>query len=286
MKRGTTSAVAVACFCAAMQLTAVARAQSVDTAPSPAGSLAPLPPPPSAPPPPPLPDSPPPGSRGTEPPASAERGPPAGALERSDHDALVGHLAVGYFGVSQLPIAVPPVGPSTVPEGGTITAPVIGARYWFHRRFGVDLGLGLALSTGSESVNSTSGKVPTSFGLAGHVGLPIAVVAISHYVFEVVPETLVGFTTGTLPGTGTADQSVSGFRFDVGARAGAEIHFGFIGIPELALQGSVGLYFSFQSYRWSQTVNSASVQSDSLATNVGANPWAIFVNNVAALYYF
>ena len=199
---------------------------------------------------------------------------------------MVGHFAVGYFGVSQLPIAVPPVGPNVVPEGGSISAPVIGARYWFQRRLGIDLGLGLALSTGSASVNSTSSSVPTSFGLAAHVGLPIAIVAISHYVFEVVPETLVGFTTGSLPSAGSTDQSVSGFRFDVGARAGAEIHFGFIGIPQLALQGSVGLYFSFQSFSWSQTVNHASVQSDSLATNVGANPWAIFVNNVAALYYF
>ena len=32
--------------------------------------------------------------------------------------------------------------------------------------------------------------------------------------------------------------------------------------------------------------NTASVKSETLATNVGANPWAIFVNNIAALYYF
>jgi hypothetical protein len=205
---------------------------------------------------------------------------------QSDHDALVGHLGVGYFGVSQLPIAVPPVGPSALPEGGTVSAPVIGARYWFQRRLGIDLALGLALSSGSFSANSANGSAPTSFGFAAHVGLPIALLAISHYVFEVVPETLIGFTTGTVPGSGAPNQTVNGFRLDAGARAGAEIHFGFIGIPQLALQGSVGLYFSFQSYGWKQSGNSASVQSETLTTNVGANPWAIFVNNIAALYYF
>jgi hypothetical protein len=285
MKREDIGAGAFASFCAVMMATATARAQTGDTSPPPGGPLAPLPP--SAPPvlpPPPAPTTPPPRSPEVAPPDVSA--PEAGAAHRSDHDAMVGHFAVGYFGVSQLPIAVPPVGPNVVPEGGSISAPVIGARYWFQRHLGIDLGLGLALSTGSESVNSTSSSVPTSFGLAGHVGVPIAIVAISHYVFEVVPETLIGFTTGSLPGAGSADQSISGFRFDVGARAGAEIHFGFIGIPQLALQGSVGLYFSFQSFSWSQTINHASVQSDSLATNVGANPWAIFVNNVAALYYF
>ena len=35
----------------------------------------------------------------------------------------------------------------------------------------------------------------------------------------------------------------SGIRFDVGARTGFELFFGFIGIPELSLSATVGLQF-------------------------------------------
>ena len=112
-------------------------------------------------------------------------------------------------------------------------------------------------------------------------------VSASHYVFEVVPEALVGFTTGTIHGTaGVADQTIGGFLLNVGGRIGTEIHFGFIGIPQLALQGSIGIYFSHQSFSWSQSSNSASVQSNTLTTSVQASPWAIFTDNLSALYYF
>ena len=74
----------------------------------------------------------------------------------SDHDNLVHHLAVGYFGASLLPIAVPPAGPGSPPTGGTVTAPAIGARYWFSRRFGLDAGFGIGFNQGSQTVNSAS----------------------------------------------------------------------------------------------------------------------------------
>jgi len=56
-----------------------------------------------------------------------------------------------------------------------------------------------------------------------------------------VPEGTIAFANGTIksPPAGTAtvpDQELRGFKLDLGARAGAEIHFGFIGIPQLSLQ--------------------------------------------------
>jgi hypothetical protein len=212
------------------------------------------------------------------------------APEEADHDRYVGHVAFGYFGVSQLPIAQP-ASPGSVPGVTNVNAPVIGVRYWFSRRFGIDGGIGFGINTGSTAtvINggaSTSVSQPSSFGFAAHMGVPIALLRASHYVFEIVPETLIGVTSGSISTPMQADQALTGLRFDLGARIGAEIHFGFIGIPQLALEGSVGLYYRHQAYKWSQANSSSSVDTNTFTTSVQSDPWAIFVNNVSALYYF
>jgi hypothetical protein len=76
----------------------------------------------------------------------------------------------------------------------------------------------------------------------------------------------------------------------VGARAGAEIHFGFIDIPQLALQASIGLRFDVDSGSTTDSTGPDDVEVSSnrthLHTTVQGAPWAIFTNNIAALYYF
>ena len=88
----------------------------------------------------------------------------------------------------------------------------------------------------------------------------------------------------------TASRKLSGFYFDIGARAGAEIHFGFIGVPELSLQGTVGLALQRQSVSATTTVagaeSSVSDGTTRIGTSLQAPPWAIFTNNIAAIYYF
>lgn len=81
-------------------------------------------------------------------------------------------------------------------------------------------------------------------------------------------------------------------RFDLGARIGTEIQFGFIGIPELALQASVGLNFQHSVWHASNPAKgttkdaAASQTSTEFGTTVQSDPWAIFTNNIAAIYYF
>jgi hypothetical protein len=215
-----------------------------------------------------------------------------------DHERYIGRFAVGYFGVSQLPIAN-----VTVNNGGftlapaNVNAPVIGVRYWLSRMIGIDGGIGLGLTSGStETVNggtTTTTDHPSAFGAALHGGVPIALAHGKHYTFLAIPELNVGFTSGTIKGVGNPappDIDLSGFRFDLGGRIGAEIHFGFIGLPELSLEGSVGLAFHRTAYKAKSTNNgttvSASDGTTSFGTNVQADPWALFVNNIAAFYYF
>lgn len=216
-------------------------------------------------------------------PAKVEDGTP-------DHEKVVGHLGVSYFNISKLPIAQG-LG-AGAPAPGTVNAPVVGVRYWLQRGLGIDAGLGFGL-TGSSSERVQGGTTttvdnPSAFGLAVHGGVPIALANGKHYSFEVIPELNVGFTSGTIKANqpNVADIDLSGFRFDLGARVGAEVYFGFIGIPELALQASVGLAFSRQAWKAKQGDVSASSGTTSLGTTLNGEPWAIFTNSIAAIYYF
>jgi hypothetical protein len=239
----------------------------------------------------------------TAPPASAPSAPPAAAAavsvgpareEEPDHERFVGHFAVGYFGISKLPIALEGAQNGNLArDPNNVNAPVIGVRYWLQRNLGLDLGLGFGWSGGSAEFvannASTSFDHKSLFGLAFHGGVPLAFAHGKHYSFLVIPEATVGFASGTVKGQGPnppPDQDLSGFKLDLGGRVGAEIHFGFIGIPELSLEGSVGLFFRRESIKWKQDTASASDGTNTISTSVQSDPWALFVNNISAFYYF
>lgn len=209
---------------------------------------------------------------------------PAAAEGPTDHEQVVGHLAVGYFGASQIPVA----------GLGTVTAPFVGVRYWLNDMIGIDAALGFRTQSGSsETVNgntnvTTDAPGVLGFGVKG--GVPIALAHSKHFTFEIVPELLVAGATSTLKVNGQPDTSRTGSRIELGARAGAEIHFGFIGIPQLALQGSIGLNFARVATKTSQDLATGTVtqssQTTAFGTTVQSDPWALFTNNIAALYYF
>ena len=108
-----------------------------------------------------------------------------------------------------------------------------------------------------------------------------------HFSFQVVPELNFGFASNTIEGTGGAgDLLFRGLHFDLGARAGAEIQFGFIDIPQLSLQGGIGLALAYDSTSYEDDNVTDEWSQISLGTGVGDNPWNIFTANIAALYYF
>jgi|RhiMethySRZTD1v2_1073278.scaffolds.fasta_scaffold11233_4 hypothetical protein len=231
------------------------------------------------------------------PPAAAPAAQPEGA---SDHDAVVGRLGVGFLGRRSMRLGdeLAPADP-TWPNGSTeIDAPVIGIRYWVAPLIGIDAGIGFVHTSGESTV--TPGATPAvSTDEAGinafllHAGVPLSLTSAQHFSFQIVPELNVGFASQTVkPPAGDPqpfDTEHKGFHFDIGARAGAEIHFGFMDIPQLSLQGSVGVLFETDSI--STTFKAAPEQKyeashSSIRTTVGDNPWNIFLANVAALYYF
>lgn len=204
---------------------------------------------------------------------------------QTDHARVVGSFGVGYMGYRQMLIG-------TAAGGGTgvavVTAPVIGARLWFSHMVGLDLGLGLsAIDAVSQTQDGTESDDPGPFTAILHAGLPLALSVHQHFTFQVVPEINLGVAGNTIDGVGGADDQVSrGVHFDVGARVGAEIQFGFIDIPQLSLQSGVGLALSYDSTTYEDGSGTGESAVMSFGTGVGDNPWNIFTANVAALYYF
>jgi hypothetical protein len=248
--------------------------------------VAPPPPPPAPPPPPPAPPPPPPAAAPA--PAVAAGDAPLAVEAPTDHEANIHHFGVTYFDVTDLPIANPIGGVGAGLTSSNVSAPVVGIRYWFDRRWGLDVGLGVGLTGGSDQTvaggTSTTVSKTGSTGFAVHAGVPIALASGKHYTFLVLPQTTIGFTSATQHGN--PDQNLSGFLFDIGARIGAEIHFGFIGIPQLALQATLGLSYRRSVYKWSSNGNSASDGTNTFGTNVQSDPWSIFKDAISATYYF
>lgn len=224
----------------------------------------------------------------------------------TDHDQMAGRLAVGYFGITEagagavFPGAPPAFGSS--PYAFTGAAPVVGVRYWLDSMIGIDVGVGLGIIGGSAEQNTGVPGAPrlesdrdsfTAFTL--HAGVPLSLASSQHLSWQVVPEFNLGFASVGQDPNGPADGDVShtGFHLDIGARAGAEIHFGFMGLPQLSLQGTVGLGFAYDSANTTDSQPVApngdietSQSRTALQTSAGTNPWAIFTNGIAAFYYF
>jgi hypothetical protein len=203
-----------------------------------------------------------------------------------DHERVIKKLAIGYLGFNQVPLT------------GTesVAAPVIGARYWLFDRMGVDAGIGFGVKGGSQETNNNNTKVTidqaTAWAFAIHAGVPLSPAWGKHYTLLLIPEINFGYAGRSIKPpanspANTPNTDQNGARFEIGARAGGEVHFGFIGVPELSLQATIGLGFQNNQVWSSSGANtSTSAHSYTFTTSVDQAPWAIFTNNISALYYF
>jgi hypothetical protein len=160
-------------------------------------------------------------------------------------------------------------------------------RYWLKPNLGIDLGIGFGLFSGSNTAGGASTNTPSAFGVLVHGGLPLALATGAHYAFEIIPEATIGFASGSVSPAGGPSTSLQGFRLDLGARVGGEISFGFMGVPQLSLVASVGLYLHDESQGATPSGGSFTGQQRlSVATSVQNDPWSIFSDNISAIYYF
>lgn len=200
----------------------------------------------------------------------------------SDHDSVVGRLAVGYLGRSAVAIGQPAgLTPTVIP------APIVGVRYWISDMLGIDAGLGIGLTGGSTEAGGDDVDLAGWHAVLIHGGVPLSLASAGHFSFQIVPELNIGFAGSSFTPPGGGDEvSASGFHLDVGARAGAEIQFGFIDLPQLSLQGGVGLRFNMDSQSAETAAGEVSASQTSLSTTVNGDPWDVFTSSISALYYF
>lgn len=228
---------------------------------------------------------------------------PVKAVE-SDHALVVGHFGFGYFGQYDAAIGV------IRTAGNSTPIQMVGVRRWFSR-VRLDLAIGLGLSSGSSSTSLNGGETVSTddaslLAFGARVALPVALWVDRHYTVFAGPEIVYAHAGETIPApkptagaTPLADTTHEGDRFTLGVRAGAEIQFGFIGLPRLALDASLGIavdYASTKSAGSSVTTPTPGVPSGgvfvrkqsrtSVASSTSHQPWNIFITNVAAVYYF
>jgi hypothetical protein len=190
-------------------------------------------------------------------------------------------------------------------SAGNATLHTVGARYWVSNGLAIEGGLSIGFSSGSRSTttpadrgtNTVTTDVPNFFGIGFQFGVPIMLAEAKHLSINLTP--LVGFhyatsaiTTGT--DDNAADQSGRSLQLTMGANAAAELQFGFIGIPQLALQAQLGLQLRYTSStlesvpRRSQLSTSSTRSDFGLGTTVGPNYGLgdILSGAISVIYYF
>lgn len=201
----------------------------------------------------------------------------AAASGQTDHDRVVGRLGIGYLGSLDVPLGGT--------AGPTRPAHILGMRYWLGPGMGITAGLGFSNVSGSTTNGNTTVDSPAATAFAVKGGLPLALATSKHFAFVIEPQFVFGYATQTITQPNlTIDNT--GQRFALGATAGAEIQFGFMGIPELSLVGSVGLAFDTAGGKTKpSTGGESSYTATQISTFTLANPWDIFRGSIAAIYY-
>jgi hypothetical protein len=223
---------------------------------------------------------------------SAKAAPPPRPVEQTDHDDVRLRPGIGYLGRIDAPLG----------ESAESTAHVhlLGVRFWFRRRIGIDVAAGFDTDLGSSDTSRRA------FG--ARAALPIALFISDRLTLYVAPtvayaqgaEHIEG-KPGISPITGLArtppTTKYGGLRASVGGRIGAELQFGFIGATRLAFSASVGLDVDFVR-GWTSAapqptsrdpepaVRESSANRFSVRTVPGSDPLASILGNIAVVCYF
>lgn len=224
-----------------------------------------------------------------------------------DQSQWVGRVGVGFYGLHHIPLpqahttlldASDPNSPFQLGVDDiarTTTAPAIGLRYWFSRDLGLDVAIGFWTESGTDKSTDPNGtrendlESKTAFLL--HGGLPIVLGGGKHVSVQLTPQVNLGIASGKWSPAATGGNlppsvEESGVVFQMGSRIGAEVFFGFIGMPELSLDASLGLYLQTQKGKISAGNTEASRSSTSIGTHQFNSPWDFFTSSLAARYYF
>lgn len=234
------------------------------------------------------------------PPVPAAAPPPAAPAPLSARARMKGHLGFGFLGTSPVLQATDDsVGPITFPGAPAapfvrISVPMVGVRWWTPlERLGLEVGLGVMVSTASGEVPVTNGSNitdgPTTTELLLHLSAPIVLGSTEHTIVFLAPELRVGRSTRT---TGDPREPLLAMTWDASLKAGVEVFFSFIGLSNLSLEAGVraGFTHEVRTFTVSSPLGGEPREGQRslsrFATSLVANPWDLFTGTLAARYYF
>lgn len=243
----------------------------------------------------------------------------------TDHSVVVGRLGLRYFGTVTVPVLGGAAGGVPNFDGtqgfadvnrlatggmtmtGSAQLHTVGLRYWLNNSLGLEGGISFGIGSGSTSTTvpnppmgnaTTPSDQPNFFGIGLHAGVPIMLAESKHLSINLSPYVAFQYASSAIQrspnATTTVDLSASSFLFSLGANLGAELQFGFIGIPQLALQAQFGLSMRYatatvRSVTLPGNLENSNTQSGfGIATTVGPNYGLadIIGGSISAVYYF
>lgn len=163
--------------------------------------------------------------------------------------------------------------------------PTIDMRWWLgeQRRVGIDVGI----SYFNTAIYTSERRLAKLRIFYGKLGAPVALTTSQHTTIELIPQI-------SYMGSGTVvpEREMALYRWDIALRLSAEIHFGFIDLPELSVQSGLGLSVVRQVLynRVTDPFIAGPSAQRAVITEVGPyggkGPWEVFIGNLTALYYF
>lgn len=192
---------------------------------------------------------------------------------------LRGAVGLGFLGTQHVLKAMTTTGANGERSNYT-SVPLIGLRYWLRSgALGVEFGVGSMVASTGESGS------PSTVELLGHVGLPVAVASGPNSIAFIGPELRAGYSAYLQGGTPFTATTLS-----LSARAGVEVFFGVLGVPNLSVAASVrvGLtheWRAFTQVNFGQSATST-VSLTRFETSLVADASDLFMSSIAAHYYF
>lgn len=225
--------------------------------------------------------SPPPALKVVDPPSARER--------------MLNTWGFGFLGTSSVFKATPAI---TMGQFGAVqvdrsTVPMLGVRWWTpFKRLGLELGVGAMVSGSYSDVampGMTPGEGPTTTEFLVHVSAPLVLGSTQHTIVFLAPEARAGLSRFQPDTSGTGVLTATTLDFSL--KAGVEIFFSFLGLPNLSIEAGVraGLVYEARQFVTSRPLQGdlVSVSSQTrFQTSLIANPWDLFTSTLAARYYF
>jgi hypothetical protein len=227
------------------------------------------------------------GARETRPAVPEPAPPPRPAIQA---DATDGERAIDKWGFAYF-------GSQTFRFGNFNGAPndvdvfTVGVRRWQQpspgsvHKWAYDAGVGLVMSNTTHFDPALGGATykASALGASLHVGIPVALAQGRHVTFLAAPEVDALYATGGNDYPGPSRTKWKGAGLGLGAKAGFELFFGFLGMPQFSLQGTFGLALRYTS----STGKLGNTETKDSTWRFGTDrPLGFMVGDIAAIYYY